>query len=56
MLEAMRAYHEVGFDGPFIPDHAPSIGIGSPGWSRYASEAYAMGYIKALVDEVTGGA
>ena len=56
MLEAMRAYHEVGFDGPFIPDHVPSIGIGSPGWSRYASEAYAMGYIKALIDEVTGDA
>ena len=56
MLEAMRAYHEVGFDGPFIPDHVPSIGVDSPTGPRYAAEAYAMGYIKALIDNVTGGA
>jgi mannonate dehydratase len=55
MRQAMRAYHEIGFDGPFIPDHVPWISVDPRTSPKYAAEAYAMGYIKALIDEVTGG-
>lgn len=53
MREAMLAYHEIGFEGPFIPDHVPQLTVGPSSEAKYASEAYAMGYIKALIQEVT---
>ena len=50
MLEALRVYKEVGFDGPMIPDHLP----GMVGDSSYAhrSRAFAIGYMKALMKAI----
>ncbi len=53
MLEAMRAYHEVGFDGVLIVDHTPGIINDSP-WG-HRGEAYALGYMKALLKCVEAG-
>ncbi len=54
MLEAMRAYRDVGFDGPMIDDHVPHVVGDSARQER--SHAYAMGYMKALRDVVVKGA
>ena len=54
MLEAMRAYRDIGFDGPIIDDHVPHVVGDSPRQER--SHAYAMGYMKALRDVVVRGA
>ena len=53
MLEAMRSYKEVGYDGPMIDDHVPYMVGDSPG--HYRSQAYAIGYIKALMDVANAG-
>ena len=53
MAEAMAAYKEAGFDGTVIDDHVPTM-VNDP--ERYRAKAYAMGYIKALIDIVYGGA
>ena len=53
MVEAMQAYHEAGFDGPMIEDHLPAV-VGDR--RGFRSRAYAMGYIKGLMDAVTAGA
>lgn len=52
MLEAMRVWKKVGYDGPMIPDHLPHI----VGDSRYAhrARAQAIGYMKALMQAVGG--
>lgn len=49
MVEAMRTYREVGFEGPFMMDHTPAI----PG-DRGTREghAFATGYIRALIQAV----
>ena len=54
MLEAMRAYNRAGFDGPMIDDHVPHM----TGDTRYSfrARAFAMGYVKALIDAVNAGA
>ena len=52
MAEAMQAYSEVGFDGPMIDDHVPGV-VGDK--SGYRSRAFAMGYIKGLIDFATLG-
>jgi mannonate dehydratase len=44
MAEAMRALVEVRFDGCVISDHGQEM-VGG----RYASEGFAIGYIKGLV-------
>lgn len=49
MLEAVRAYHECGFDGVMIPDHTPSTSCAAP-W--HAGIAYALGYMRALMTAV----
>ena len=49
MLEAMRAYKEVGYDGPIIDDHVPNMGGDD---HQYTSHAFAMGYMRALVQAV----
>ena len=49
MYLAMRTYREIGFDGPFMLDHTP--GIASEG-SRWAGTAYAIGYIRAMIQAV----
>ena len=50
MIAAMRAYKEVGYAGPICPDHAPRI-VGDDGW-RHGGQAFAFGYLKALMDAV----
>ena len=50
MFEAMKAYKEVGFDGPMIVDHTPHV-VDDTDWG-HRGRAYAMGYIKALIDIV----
>jgi len=50
MFEAMKAYKEVGFDGPIIVDHTPHI-VDDSTWG-HRGRAYAMGYIKALIQAV----
>ncbi len=49
MYLAMRTYREIGFDGPFMLDHTP--GIASEG-ARWAGTAYAIGYIRAMIQAV----
>jgi mannonate dehydratase len=54
LLACMRAYREVGFDGPLRPDHVPTVDGDSndhPGYSGYG-RLYALGYIRALRDAV----
>lgn len=50
MVAAMRAYREVGFDGPMRPDHVPILAgeEGTPGYTMMG-RLYAYGYIRALM-------
>lgn len=48
MHAVMRALHEVGFDGVIVSDHLPEM-VGG----HYAAEAYAVGYMRALVQAVS---
>jgi mannonate dehydratase len=49
MLNAMRVYKEVGYNGMIMPDHVPEI----PGdVNRSQAFAYTFGYIKALIAAV----
>lgn len=47
--EAIRAYLEVGFDGPIRPDHTPAIAGDTNG---HVGMAYSVGYLRALIDAV----
>ena len=49
MLQALRVYKEVGYDGMMMPDHVPQI-PGDPRGSQ--AFAYTFGYIKALIRAV----
>ena len=53
-LAAMRAYREVGFDGPIRPDHLPQFAgeEGEPGYTMQG-RLFAYGYIRALL-QATG--
>ncbi len=44
MLEALRTYHDCGFEGTLIPDHTPFIHL-EPAWEM--GMAYALGYMRA---------
>ena len=51
MVAAMRAYREVGFDGPMRPDHVPMMEGeegGEPGYTMLG-RLFAFGYIRALI-------
>lgn len=51
MAEAMRAYREVGFDGPMRPDHVPQMigeDDGEPGYTMLG-RLFAYGYIRGLM-------
>ncbi len=50
MLEAMKLYKEIGFDGPMIDDHSPMV-VQDAGYG-YRSRAYSLGYMRALMDAV----
>jgi mannonate dehydratase len=50
----MRAYHEIGYDGPMRPDHAPTMEGESnqnPGY-MVRGQIFAVGYMKGLIDGV----
>ena len=51
MRRAMEVYRDNGFNGPYMVDHTPSIG---PGFGTLHGKAYAIGYIRALVEVVYG--
>ena len=53
MLEALRVYREVGYDGMLMPDHVPAIAGDADGAQAFA---YTFGYIKALIRAVEGEA
>jgi mannonate dehydratase len=51
MAAAMRAYREIGFDGPIRPDHVPQfVGeeAGEPGYTMLG-RLFAYGYIRGLI-------
>jgi len=51
MAAAMRAYREVGFDGPMRPDHVPQLigeDDGEPGYT-ILGRLFAFGYIRGLM-------
>jgi mannonate dehydratase len=49
MLQAMRVYKEVGYDGMIMPDHVPQT-MGDEGGRQ--AFAFAYGYIRALIQAV----
>ena len=51
MKRAMETYRDNGFDGPFMMDHTPQFPSGE---SRRVGKAYAIGYIRRLIQEVYG--
>jgi len=50
MVAAMRAYREIGFDGPIRPDHVPQF-VGEEGEPGYTmlGRLFAYGYIRGLM-------
>jgi mannonate dehydratase len=46
MIQAIRTYHEVGFDGMVMPDHVPGIEGDAGGALAFA---FCYGYIQALL-------
>ncbi len=51
MVAAMKAYRDVGFDGPIRPDHVPQLAgedDGEPGYTMLG-RLFAYGYIRALM-------
>jgi mannonate dehydratase len=50
MLQAMRAYYEVGFEGVLIPDHTPEVVGDTPYGHR--GRAYAIGYMKGMLKAI----
>jgi mannonate dehydratase len=57
MLAAMRAYQEIGFDGPMRPDHVPTLegdDNSRPGYSLWG-RLYAVGYMRGLIEAVEKG-
>lgn len=56
LVECMRAYHEVGYQGPMRPDHVPTLAGDSnqqPSYSR-AARLHAVGYLQGIRDAVYG--
>jgi mannonate dehydratase len=54
MLAAMRAYEDVGFDGPMRPDHVPTMAgedNSSPGYHT-KGRLFAIGYMRGLLEGV----
>ena len=52
MLQALRVYKEVGYDGMMMPDHVPKIQADS---GEKQAFAFTFGYIKALIAAVSAG-
>ena len=54
MAAAMRAYCDIGYDGPMRPDHAPTMegeSNDTPGYMM-RGQIFAIGYMKGLIDAV----
>lgn len=57
MLEAMRTYYEVGFDGPARPDHVPTMegeDNANPGY-ELLGRLFGVGYILGLMEAARAG-
>ena len=54
MYEAMKAYYDIGFDGPMRPDHAPAMEGESNSEPGYAvmGRLFAVGYMKGLMEAI----
>ena len=54
MLEAMRTYHQIGFDGPMRPDHVPTMEGDANDTPSYTDRGrlFAIGYMKGLLQAV----
>lgn len=56
MYEAMKAYYEIGFDGPMRPDHVPTmateIEVGQSGGYTVLGNLFAIGYMRGLAESV----
>ena len=56
MYESMKAYYDIGFDGPIRPDHVPvletEIEKGMRGGYTTLGTLYAIGYIRGLAESV----
>ena len=46
MVQAMRAFREVGFDGPMVEDHVPEMAGGPEQWP---AKAFARGSMRAVM-------
>ncbi len=56
MVAAMRAYREIGFDGPIRPDHVPQLAgedDGEPGYT-IKGRLFAFGYMRGLMQATNG--
>jgi mannonate dehydratase len=56
MAAAMRAYRDIGFQGPMRPDHVPQLygeDDGEPGYTMLG-RLFAYGYMRGLMDAVVG--
>ncbi|MCH6258706.1 mannonate dehydratase [Puniceicoccaceae bacterium K14] len=51
MKQALNILYRNGYDGIIIPDHTPEMSCGAP-W--HAGMAFAMGYLRATLESVTG--
>ena len=51
MRRAMEVYRDNGFNGPYMMDHTPSF---AHGYGPLYGKAYAIGYIRALIQMVYG--
>ncbi len=54
MFAAMRAYYDVGFEGPMRPDHVPTLEGDTnarPGYSLWG-RLYAIGYMRGLCEAI----
>jgi mannonate dehydratase len=56
MLACLKAYREIGFDGPMRPDHVPTMEGDSNDNPAYSTmgRVFAVGYIKGLMEAVYG--
>ncbi|ELZ15587.1 mannonate dehydratase [Haloterrigena salina JCM 13891] len=48
--DAVRTLHDVGFEGPVIPDHVPKM-EGDDDW-RHRGRGFTIGYLRGVVDTV----
>ncbi|MCE5257545.1 MAG: mannonate dehydratase, partial [Chloroflexi bacterium] len=57
MVQAMKTYLEVGFDGPMRPDHMPTMEGDTSGSAGYTTmgRLFAVGYMRGLIDSLARG-